>query len=125
MIDAQELRRRWTDKTAAVFGPADLSNHVEFPARNYERTFDFKGCKSIVFLHGERKGTEEDVILMSQGTGHMVLPAGVQVIVTEGYSKCSTNDSAPAAGTAVTSSAPKPVAAQGGDWTVVAQADGY
>ncbi|KAK0668049.1 hypothetical protein QBC41DRAFT_252847 [Cercophora samala] len=125
MIDAQELRRRWSDKTEAVFSPADLSNYVEIPARNYERTFHFQSCKSIVFLKGERTGAPEDVILMSQGSGHMVLPAGVQVLVTDGYTKCSTDASAPAAATTVTSSTPKPVAAKAGDWTVVAQADGY
>ncbi|KAK4678893.1 hypothetical protein QC764_000730 [Podospora pseudoanserina] len=126
MIDAQELRRRWSDKTEAVFTSADLSNYVEIPARNYERTFDFQGCKSIVFLKGERTGTEEDVILMSQGTGRMVLPAGVQVLVTDGYTKCSSNPTdAARSGSTVTSSTPKPVVGKDDGWTVVAQADGY
>lgn len=55
---------------------------------NYEREFDFRGCRSIVFLHGERTGREEDVLLLTQGSGHMTLPAGVQVLVQSGYAKC-------------------------------------
>ncbi|KAK0742577.1 hypothetical protein B0T21DRAFT_283242 [Apiosordaria backusii] len=124
MIDAQELRRRWSDKTEAVFSPSDLSNYVEIPARNYERVFDFQSCKSIVFLKGVRTGAPEDVILMSQGSGHMVLPAGVQVLVTDGYAKCASESSAAASDT-VTSDKPKPVAAPADDWKVVAQSDRY
>ncbi len=80
-------RRRWTDKTNAVFRPSDRRDYHEYPAENYEREFDFRGCRSIVFLHGERTGTEEDVLLLTQGSGHMTLPAGVQVLVQSGYAK--------------------------------------
>jgi hypothetical protein len=81
-------RRRWTDKTNAVFSPRDRHESTEYPAENFEREFDFEDCQSIVFLHGQRTGGEEDVILLTQGSGHMTLPAGVQVLVQSGYSKC-------------------------------------
>ncbi|KAL2129556.1 hypothetical protein VTI74DRAFT_7605 [Chaetomium olivicolor] len=87
MVDAQELRRRWTDKTNAVFGPSDMHDYHEYAAENYEREFDFKGCRSIVFLHGHRTGRETDVLLLTQGSGHMTLPAGVQVLVQSGYAR--------------------------------------
>jgi hypothetical protein len=80
-------RRRWSDKTNAVFNPRDRHEYREYAAENYEREFDFRGCRSIVFLHGERTGREEDVILLTQGSGHMTLPAGVQVLVQSGYAK--------------------------------------
>ncbi|KAK3905492.1 hypothetical protein C8A05DRAFT_30661 [Staphylotrichum tortipilum] len=86
-MDAQELRRRWTDKTNAVFGPRDRIDYQEYPAENYEREVDFRGCRSIVFLHGERTGTEEDVLLLAQGSGHMTLPAGVMMLVESGFCK--------------------------------------
>jgi hypothetical protein len=70
-----------------VFGAGDRHDSREFPAANYEREFDFRGCRSIVFLHAERTGREEDVLLLTQGTGHMTLPAGVQVLVQSGYAK--------------------------------------
>lgn len=41
-----------------------------------------------MFLHAERTGREEDVLLLTQGSGHMTLPAGVQVLVQSGYAKC-------------------------------------
>ncbi|KAK4239549.1 hypothetical protein C8A03DRAFT_32407 [Achaetomium macrosporum] len=88
MIDAAELRRRWTDKTNAVFSPRDRHEYHEYPAEDFEREFDFQACRSIVFLHGERTGRETDVILLTQGSGHMTLPAGVQVLVQSGYAKC-------------------------------------
>jgi hypothetical protein len=80
-------RRRWSDKTNAVFGARDRHEYQEYAAENYEREFDFRGCRSIVFLHGERTGSEEDVLLLTQGSGHMTLPAGVQVLVQSGYAK--------------------------------------
>ncbi|KAJ4286864.1 hypothetical protein N0V88_007876 [Collariella sp. IMI 366227] len=88
MVDAQELRRRWTDRTKAIFSPRDQHDYREYAAENYEREFDFKGCRSIVFLHGERTGRETDVLLLAQGSGHMTLPAGVQVLVQSGYARC-------------------------------------
>ncbi|KAK3309249.1 uncharacterized protein B0T15DRAFT_135611 [Chaetomium strumarium] len=88
LIDAAELRRRWTDKTNAVFSPRDRHESTEYPAVDFEREFDFEDCQSIVFLHGERTGSPTDVILMTQGSGHMTLPANVQVLVQSGYSKC-------------------------------------
>ncbi|KAK4130363.1 hypothetical protein BT67DRAFT_221034 [Trichocladium antarcticum] len=93
MIDAQEMRRRWTDKTNAVFGPRDRFEHREYAAESFEREFDFKGCRSIVFLQGERTGRETDVLLLTQGSGHMTLPAGVQVLVQSGYARCEAADS--------------------------------
>jgi hypothetical protein len=70
-----------------VFGARDRHEYQEYAAENYEREFDFRGCRSIVFLHGERTGSEEDVLLLTQGSGHMTLPAGVQVLVQSGYAK--------------------------------------
>ncbi|KAK3291806.1 uncharacterized protein B0H64DRAFT_240758 [Chaetomium fimeti] len=89
MIDAAELRRRWSDKTNAVFSAGDRQDSHTFAAESFEREFDFKGCQSIVFLNGVRTGREEDVILLTQGTGHMALPAGVQVLVQSGFVKCN------------------------------------
>lgn len=102
IIDAQELRRRWTDKTNAVFGPRDRYDEHTYPAADYEREFDFKGCRNIVFLRAERTGSEEDVILLTQGSGHMTLPAKVQVLVQSGYVKCEPAASAGGAGYAST-----------------------
>ncbi|KAL2262651.1 hypothetical protein VTK26DRAFT_576 [Humicola hyalothermophila] len=87
-IDAQELRRRWSDKTNAMFSPRDrFDGEHTYPAEAYEREFDFKGCNKIVFLDGEGKRRPEDVILFTQGSGHMTLPAGVEVLVYSGYAK--------------------------------------
>jgi hypothetical protein len=41
-----------------------------------------------------RTGREEDVILLTQGSGHMSLPAGVQVVVQAGFAKCSSGRTA-------------------------------
>lgn len=41
-----------------------------------------------------RTGREEDVILLTQGSGHMSLPAGVQVVVQAGFAKCNSGRSA-------------------------------
>jgi hypothetical protein len=46
-----------------------------------------------VFLHGERTGRETDVLLLTQGSGHMTLPAGVQVLVQSGYARCEAAES--------------------------------
>lgn len=90
---AQQLRREWSNKSESTvnFSEDDWSESTEFPAVNYKRDFNFKDCRSIVFLNGVRKNTEEDVILIAQGTGHMVLPAEVQVLVQAGYAKCAGN----------------------------------
>lgn len=71
------------------FSEDDWAESTEFPAVNYKRDFNFKGCRSIIFFNGVRTGSEEDVILIAQGTGHMVLPAEVQVLVQAGYAKCA------------------------------------
>ncbi|KAK0609602.1 hypothetical protein B0T17DRAFT_458585, partial [Bombardia bombarda] len=82
-------RRRWSTNTTATFSPSDRhSSPHTYTAESYEREFDFKGCRNIVFLHGRPTGLESDVLLMAQGTGHMTLPAGVQVLVESGYAKC-------------------------------------
>ncbi|KAL1839096.1 hypothetical protein VTJ49DRAFT_1864 [Mycothermus thermophilus] len=86
-VDAAELRRRWTDKTSAVFSTREMPSNLEFPAENFEREFDFADCEHIIFLQGKRTGTEDDVILLAKGSGHMTLPAGVQVVVQSGYAK--------------------------------------
>ncbi|KAK4153662.1 hypothetical protein C8A00DRAFT_33613 [Chaetomidium leptoderma] len=91
MIDAQELRRRWTNGTNAVFSPSDRHDSRVYAAVNYEREFDFRGCSDIIFMRGERTGREEDVILLTHGSGHMTLPAGVQVLVQSGYAKCDSS----------------------------------
>ncbi|KAK4120993.1 hypothetical protein N657DRAFT_658028 [Parathielavia appendiculata] len=104
MIDAQELRRRWTDhpRPGIVFHPRDdRHEYREYAPEPYEREFHFRGCRSIVFLRGERTGTEEDVILMTQGSGHMALPAGVQVLVQSGYAKWEPAASAGGSGSTV------------------------
>jgi hypothetical protein len=80
-------RRRWTDKTNVVFNARDRHDYREYAAEDYEREFHFRGCRNIVFLRGERTGSEEDVLLLTQGSGHMTLPAGVQVLVQAGYAK--------------------------------------
>lgn len=89
MINTQELRRRWSDRTNAVFSPRDRFENREYAAETYEREFDFKGCRSIVFLDGnERTGHDgSDVLLLTQGSGHMTLPAGVRVLVQSGYAR--------------------------------------
>lgn len=87
-------RRRWSDKTNAVFGAGDRHEYREYAAENYEREFHFRGCRSIVFLRGERTGGEEDVLLLTQGSGHMTLPADVQVLVQSGYAKWESAGSA-------------------------------
>ncbi|KAH6623879.1 hypothetical protein F5144DRAFT_374474 [Chaetomium tenue] len=92
-IDAAELRRRWSDKTTAVFSNSDRYDSRTFPAETFEREFDFKSCDNIVFMNGVRTGRPEDVILLTKGSGHMSLPANVQVIVSGGFAKCNSERS--------------------------------
>ncbi|KAK4215068.1 hypothetical protein QBC37DRAFT_419912 [Rhypophila decipiens] len=93
VVSTQELRRRWTDKSNATFLPSNrASSDEKIPAESYEREFDFKGCRAIVFANGETHRSDgivegQDIILLTQGTGHLTLPAGVQVIVNSGYVK--------------------------------------
>ncbi|KAM7200372.1 hypothetical protein V8F20_005349 [Naviculisporaceae sp. PSN 640] len=93
VVSAQELRRRWSDKCSASFSPSHrASSDEKIPAEPYEREFDFKGCRAIVFANGASRRSDgiiegEDIIMLTQGTGHMTLPAGVQVIVNSGYVK--------------------------------------
>ncbi|KAL2019161.1 hypothetical protein VTK56DRAFT_10033 [Thermocarpiscus australiensis] len=101
MLDAQEMRRRWTDKTEAVFSPQDRHDYREYAAEGYEREFDFRGCKNIMFFTGERIGGDIDVLLLTQGSGHMTVPAGVQVMVQSGYAKCEPAASAGGASSSV------------------------
>jgi hypothetical protein len=108
MIDAAELRRRWSDKTTAVFSNSDRYDTYTFPAENFEREFDFKGCTSIVFLNGVRTGREEDVILLTQGSGHMSLPAGVQVVVQSGFAKSNSSRSVTDGSTVIAAGAQAP-----------------
>ncbi|KAK4245522.1 hypothetical protein C7999DRAFT_42934 [Corynascus novoguineensis] len=82
VLDAQEMRRRWSDRPKASFGRADLHEEHEFAATDYEREFHFRDCRNILFRHGE------DVLLLTQGSGHMTLPAKVRVLVQSGYAKC-------------------------------------
>ncbi|GAB1313760.1 hypothetical protein MFIFM68171_03970 [Madurella fahalii] len=92
-VDAQELRRRWTNKTKANFGPRDYINSRVYEPEAFERIFDFSECKSIVFYNGS--GTKPtDVILMTDGSGHMVVPANVRVSVNSGYARCEAEESA-------------------------------
>ncbi|KAK4096711.1 hypothetical protein N658DRAFT_562271 [Parathielavia hyrcaniae] len=100
-VSAHELRTRWTThpKPGVVFHPRDdRHEYREYPAANYERDFHFRGCRSIVFLRAERDGTEKDVILLTQGSGHMTLPAKVRVVVQSGHAKWEPAASATAGG---------------------------
>ncbi|SPQ25002.1 505aeaae-2d89-42e1-a88c-b0b659619966 [Thermothielavioides terrestris] len=84
-VDTQELRRRFTNKTNAVFSRSDWHDDREYAAVNYERVFDFSGCKDIIF----QRGREDDVLMLAHGSGHMTLPAGVRVRVLSGYARCA------------------------------------
>ncbi|KAL2265931.1 hypothetical protein VTJ83DRAFT_5283 [Remersonia thermophila] len=126
-VDAAELRRRWSDKTNAVFSARDRYEYQEYPAANFEREFDFGDCGDIVFMRGERMGTGEDVILLAKGSGHMTLPAGVQVVVRAGYAKW-----APAGSAAPPLSPPRDAktfnrtaTTDAGDWKVVEESPLY
>lgn len=44
-------------------------------------------------MNGVRTGAPEDVILLTKGSGHMALPPHVQVIVSGGFAKCSSERS--------------------------------
>ncbi|KAK3324923.1 hypothetical protein B0H66DRAFT_107443 [Apodospora peruviana] len=102
VVSTQELRRRWTDKSNAVFYPSDrCSTAQEYAATDHEREFDFKGCRNIVFLSGKRTGAESDVLLLAKGSGHMTLPAGVQVLVDSGFVKCEPAYGSSGAGSSV------------------------
>ncbi|KAK3686207.1 hypothetical protein B0T22DRAFT_518775 [Podospora appendiculata] len=98
---ARQVRNSWTDKTDAVFYPADRREYHEYPAADYPRELDFKGCRSIVFLKGERTGGEDDTLLLTNGSGHITLPAGVQVLVTSGFAKCEPAYGSAGAGSAI------------------------
>jgi len=54
---------------------------------------DFKGCESIVFMDGDGRRGGEDLLMMAQGSGHVWLPAGVQVRVVSGSVKFSAEES--------------------------------
>ncbi|KAK1834897.1 hypothetical protein QBC39DRAFT_181436 [Podospora conica] len=86
MLDAAEMRRRWSDKTEASFTRADFHNEVVFGPEDQELELDFQGCQSIVFMDGDST-RGEDMLMLVRGSGHMTLPAGVQVRMTAGAFK--------------------------------------
>lgn len=86
MPSTAELRRRWSAGTEEAFSQAHrCGEYVEYPAADYERKFDFRGCKSIAFIVGS--GSRADLLMSTQGSGQMDLPAGVSVHVKEGFAK--------------------------------------
>lgn len=106
-IDAAELRRCWSDKTNAVFSNSDRYDNRTYAAESFEREFDFKDCNNIVFMKGA--GTaEKDMIMMTQGSGHLLLPPGVRVIMSGGYVKCNSERSVTDGSTAIGTGARAP-----------------
>ncbi|KAK1750164.1 hypothetical protein QBC47DRAFT_418458 [Echria macrotheca] len=91
MLDAQEMRRRWSDKTNAVFGRSDYHESYSYGPLNQELELDFQNCRSIVFMDGEGRRGGEDLLLMARGSGHVTLPKGVQVRVEAGSVKITGN----------------------------------
>jgi hypothetical protein len=55
--------------------------------QNRELEIDFDNCRSIVFMDGEGRRGGDDLLLMAKGSGHVTLPAGVQVRVVAGSVK--------------------------------------
>lgn len=87
MLDAQEMRRRWSDKTSATFSRSEFRQEFTYGPENRELEIDFDNCRSIVFLDGDGRRGGEDLLLMARGSGHVTLPAGVQVRVVQGSVK--------------------------------------
>lgn len=88
-LDAAEMRRRWSDKTDAVFSRNDHRDYYVYGPEDRELEVDFGNCQSILFMEGEGLRGGEDVLLMARGSGHVTLPPGVQVRVTEGNIRLS------------------------------------
>ncbi|KAK0614613.1 hypothetical protein B0T14DRAFT_386626, partial [Immersiella caudata] len=80
-------RRRWSDKTSATFSPREFRQEFTYGPDNRELEIDFSNCRSIVFLDGDGRRGGEDLLLMARGSGHVTLPAGVQVRVVAGSVK--------------------------------------
>ncbi|KAK0728867.1 hypothetical protein B0T26DRAFT_607457, partial [Lasiosphaeria miniovina] len=84
-------RRRWSDRTDAIFSSRDECGYQHrIAAEDFERDVDFQDCEAITFIKGNPTGRETDVLLMAQGSGYMALPPGVQVVVNGGCVKCTT-----------------------------------
>lgn len=86
ILDAAEMRRRWSDKTNATFSRDDFQKELVYGPENHELEVDFEGCESIVFMDGDST-RGEDLLMMAKGTGHMSVPAGVQLRVVAGKVK--------------------------------------
>ncbi|KAK3934752.1 hypothetical protein QBC46DRAFT_70259 [Diplogelasinospora grovesii] len=100
---AQEMRRRWSDRANGVLelDNRDHRDYCEYPPANHDQDMYFRQCRKIVFM------AEGDLLLMTQGNGHMSVPPGVKVFVTDGMSRCERS----ASGSMVGARAPPPTRA--------------
>ncbi|KAH6611702.1 hypothetical protein B0J18DRAFT_83154 [Chaetomium sp. MPI-SDFR-AT-0129] len=90
MLNAHEMRQRWSADNNVALADATADNCAQkryYTVEDFERKFDFEGCESIAFYEGQEVG--DKFLMLTTGSGHITLPAGVLVVVKGGKAKCN------------------------------------